>query len=876
MPGDTTPSMQQYLAAKAEHPDCVVLFRMGDFYETFFEDAEECARLLDLALTSRNKDAPNPIPMAGVPHHAISGYVARLIEAGRRVAICEQMEDPKQAKGIVRREVVRIITPGVLLDTELDDARRANHLVCIVHDDRGFALAALDASTGAFTGAFVTSLDDLRTAVGRLVPREILVPPDGIAPEVAALLASSTALRTALKPDDLDPGRLPADVAVALPQEASPESLRQAATALLAYLGRTHAALRATVRRFAPMRLSRTMTLPVTTVRNLELLTTVSGERSSGSLLSYLDRTRTSMGGRLLRTWLLAPLADPEAIGQRLDRVEALVGEPVTRAAVREALSGIPDVERVLTRLAGGGGSARDLNAMARGARALQAASAALEATGRPALSGLATLPQGVADLATGIEATFVPDPPPAIRDGGMVRRGVSAELDEALDMAENGRQYIANYEASERERTGIPTLRIRFNRVFGYTIEVTRSQAGRVPDDYQRRQTLAGAERYTTPPLQRLEDQVATADERSKELQLERFETWRGFVLDARESFQALADALADIDVLATFAEIAATHGWCRPVVDEGRSLVLREARHPIVEASLPVGTFVPNDFDMDGVACTLSLLTGPNMAGKSTVMRQVAIAVLLAQMGSFVPAREARIGVVDAIWTRVGAMDDLAAGRSTFMVEMSEAAEMLARATDRSLVVLDEIGRGTSTFDGVAIAWAVAEHVQYRIGCRTLFATHYHELTDLVRAVPRARHQSIAVKEWGGEVLFLRKLVDGPASKSYGIQVARLAGLPPEVIARAREVLANLEAVELDATGQPVIGRVRKGSAARHAATAQLDMFGAAMAPPPPDPIIERLAGLQPDRMAPIEALQVLADLVALAKGRGTKTGG
>jgi DNA mismatch repair protein MutS len=867
--------MQQYLAAKAEHPDCVVLFRMGDFYETFFEDAQEVSRLLDLALTSRNKDAPNPIPMAGVPHHAISGYIARLIEAGKKVALCEQMEDPKQAKGIVRREVVRIITPGVLLDTELDDARRANHLVCILRDDRGFALAALDASTGAFTGAFVTGLDDLRTAVGRLVPREILVPPEGLAPEVAALLAPTNALRSALKADDLAPANLPADMADALPDAASPEALRQAAAALLAYLGRIHAALRATVRRFVPMLGSRTMTLPVTTVRNLELLSTVSGERSSGSLLAYLDRTRTSMGGRLLRAWMLAPLADPAAIGARLDRVQALVGEPVARATVRDALSGLPDVERVLTRLAGGGGSARDLNAMARGARALQAAAIALEATGHPALSGLAAVPQGVADLAAGIEATFVPDPPPAIKDGGMVRRGVSAELDEALDMAENGRQYIANYEAGERERTGIPTLRIRYNRVFGYTIEVTRLQASKAPPDYQRRQTLAGAERYTTPELQRLEDQVSTADERSKELQLQRFETWRGFVMDARESFQAMADALAGVDVLANFAEIAATHGWCRPEVDDGRALILREARHPIVEASLPTGTFVPNDFEMDGVTITLSLLTGPNMAGKSTVMRQVAIAVLLAQMGSFVPARAAHIGVVDAIWTRVGAMDDLAAGRSTFMVEMSEAAEMLARATDRSLVVLDEIGRGTSTFDGVAIAWAVAEHVQYRIGCRTLFATHYHELTDLVRTVPRTRNQSIAVKEWGGEVLFLRKLVDGPASKSYGIQVARLAGLPPEVIVRAREVLANLEAVELDVTGQPVLARARKGAAARHAATAQLDMFGMAVAVQPPDPLIERLAGLTPDRMAPIEALQVLADLVAIAKERAPKAG-
>jgi DNA mismatch repair protein MutS len=877
MPGETSPSMQQYLAAKADHPDCVVLFRMGDFYETFFEDAVEVSRLLDLTLTSRNRDDPNPIPMAGVPYHAVSGYISRLIEAGRRVAICEQMEDPRQAKGIVRREVVRVITPGVLLDSELGDSRRANHLACVLKDARGFAIAALDASTGALTGAFATSMADLRTALGRLDLREVLVQRESADPEMDTLLAGiGSAMRTPLGADDMDPARLPTVIAALLPDAASPESLRCAAAALLTYLGRTHPLLCSTVRPFASMALGSTMTLPATTVRNLELLSTVLGDRTSGSLLSYLDKTLTSMGGRLIRAWLLAPLVEPVAIFERLDRVQGLVDQPVVRAAVRDALAGISDVERVLTRLAAQAASARDLNAMARGVRALQASAAALDACGVRALSGLADVPSVVADIATGIEATFVPDPPATIKDGGMVRRTVSLELDEARDMAGNGRQYIANYESGERERTGIPSLRIRHNRVFGFTIEVTRSQTTRVPPEYQRRQTLAGAERYTTVELQRLQDQVATSDERSKELEYQHFETWRGVVLDARQSFQAVADALSRIDVIATLAELAATHSWCRPIVDEGRGLMLREARHPIVEASLPAGSFVPNDFEMNGVSTTLSLLTGPNMAGKSTVMRQIAISVLLAQMGSYVPAKEARIGVVDAIWTRVGAMDDLASGRSTFMVEMSEASEVLARATDRSLVVLDEIGRGTSTFDGVAIAWAVAEHVQNRIGCRTLFATHYHELTDLVRSVPRTRNQSMAVKEWGGEVLFLRKLVDGPASKSYGIQVARLAGMPAEVVARAREVLSNLEAVELDVTGQPVIGKARKGAAARAALSAQLDMFGAATEPARPDPIITRLAGLTPDRIAPIEALQILSDLVAKASAQITNRGG
>lgn len=867
--------MQQYLKAKAEHPDCIVLFRMGDFYETFYDDAVEAATLLDLALTSRNKDDPNPIPMAGVPYHAIQGYLSRLLEAGRKVAICEQMEDPKQAKGIVRREVVRVVTPGVMLDTEIADPTRANHLVCVLSDGRGHAVAALDASTGDLRGAFVTTVDDLRMALGRLVVREVLVPGGGFgdaADVVDESVRESGAIRTDLRLDDLDDAELD-DAARALLPPPTPPPLRAAATALLSYLGRTHAALLATVRPFATLAVGTTMTLPMTTIRNLELLASTAGGRGGPSLLGFLNQARTGMGARLLRTWLLAPLTDPAAIDARLDRVQALVEEPTIREGVREALAGTPDLERLLTRLAGGSASARDLNAVARGVRTLQAVAGHLERSGRPALSGLAHVDPALVALAEGIEATFVDDPPPSTRDGGMVRRGVRADLDDALDMAANGREYIARYEAAQRERTGLATLKVRYNRVFGYTIEVSRGQSGRVPDDYQRRQTLANAERYTTTALSELESQVATADERSIAIQQQTFDEWRERVLSERVRVQALADALAAIDVPACLADIAQRHDWCRPELSGDRGLSISDGRHPIVEAALPRGTFVPNDFDVDGETCTLTIITGPNMSGKSTIMRQVALIVLLAQMGSYVPARRARIGAADAIFTRVGAMDDLAAGRSTFMVEMAEAAEMLARATDRSLVILDEIGRGTSTFDGVAIAWAVAEHIQARIGCRTLFATHYHELTDLVRSVPRARNCSVAVREWGGEVLFLRKLVDGPASKSYGIQVARLAGLPDEVIARAREVLANLEAAELDAVGQPRLARGRRG--ALRAATGQLDLFAAAAEAP--DPVVVRLAELDTDRMTPLDALQVLTDLAAAARARVSRdTGG
>jgi len=847
--------MQQYLRAKAEHPDCILLFRIGDFYETFYEDAVEVSQLLDIALTSRNKDDPNPVPMAGVPWHSVSGYIQRLVEAGRKVAIAEQMEDPKQAKGLVRREVVRVVTPGVLLDTELPDPSSANHLVCAVRGEREVALVALDASTGAFAGAVLTGPKDLEVALSRLTVREVLLP-EGTDERLEAVMRGLGALVSPVPMPDLS--LIPDKVRDRLPPAPAPTPLRLAGAAILSYLARTHPALLACVCDFKPLVSTPTITLPPSTIRNLELLTTVAGGRSHGSLFHFLNRTETAMGARLLRSWLLAPLSDPADIEARIEMVAALFNEPAIRARVRADLKGVADVERVLTRLAGGNPSARDLNALAGAAQAL--ARAAQHVQGLSPFKGLAVVPEELLEVARDIAATFVPDPPPYTREGGMVRRGVNEELDRAVAMAEDGRRFIAEYEARERSRTGIAALKVRYNRVFGYTIEVPRSQQARVPPEYERRQTLAGAERYTTRELTELERQVGSAEERSRAIESEVFETFRQRVVALSSPFQALAQTVARLDALACLAELAHAHNWCRPRVTGERRIRLVAARHPIVEASLPAGTFVPNDYEMDGTAVTMDIITGPNMAGKSTLMRQVAIAVILAQMGSFVPAQEAEIGVVDGVWTRVGAMDDLAAGRSTFMVEMAEVAEMLDRATDRSLLILDEVGRGTSTFDGVAIAWAVAEHIQNKIGCRTLFATHYHELTELPRSVPRVRNLSIAVKEWGGEVLFLRRLVDGPASKSYGIQVARLAGLPPEVLSRAREVLANLEAGELDVMGQPVLARGKRKAAPR---ASQLELFATS-----PHPIVARLATLDPDRLTPIEALQLLADLAAEAR--------
>lgn len=865
MAGAPTPSMQQYLKAKAEHPDCMVLFRMGDFYETFYDDALEAGRLLDIAVTSRNKDAEDPVPMAGVPWHSVSGYIQRLIDAGKRIAICEQMEDPKQAKGLVRRDVVRVITPGVLLDSELTDPTAANHLVCLLRDARGWAAAALDASTGDFFGTFTTSKNDLRLFLDRLVPREILLfEPDD---DVRETVPATVTLRTMLAPADLDVSGIPPERAALFSDTGLDSPVMPAAAAILSYVGRTHPALLPTIRLFRQTVAADTMALPNTTIRNLELLSTTSGDSRRGCLFSYLNRTRTGMGARLLRQWMLAPLASTAGIAARLDKVDSLFDNPTERSQIRAALASVPDLERLLTRLAGGNSSARDLKSLAAGIQGMQEAARVIAGSSLAALDEFSTVEPALLEMAFAIERTFVDDAPSTVKDGGMVCRGVSDELDCALDMAEHGRQYIAAYEAEERVRSGISKLRVKYNRVFGYTIEIPNSAAQNVPADFIRRQTLANAERFTTQRLSELEHQVSTAEETSKDLQFRIFEQWRLAVLDMRVHVQALASSASALDVLSNLAEIAHTRGWTRPVVNDGRGIIIVEGRHPIVEASIPEGTFVPNDFVLDGVETNLTIITGPNMSGKSTIMRQVAIIVLLAHMGSRVPADRAEIGITDAIYTRVGAMDDIAAGRSTFMVEMSEAAEMLARATDRSLVILDEIGRGTSTFDGVAIAWAIAEHIQDRIRCRTLFATHYHELTDLVRSIPAARNQSVAVKEWGHDVLFLRKLVDGPASRSYGIQVARLAGLPDDVIARSREVLANLENSELDAVGRPMLARSRRRAPV--VAIPQLDLFGGA-AEPETDPIVMELAEIDTDNLTPISALTTLAGLVGKARER------
>ena len=846
-----TPVMLQYLRAKAENPDCILFFRMGDFYETFFEDAVTTSKVLGIALTSRNKDDKEPIPMAGVPYHAVSQYLQRMVQAGYKVAICEQMEDPKQAKGLVRREVVRIVTPGVLLDTEIVDQTAWNYLCAIKGSNKGIGLVALDPSTGAFQGALLRSLDDLKDWLGKLEPKEVLLAGDEFE-EVSEIVRSFGLCITNIE----DKGMVPRKDLIG---DGFPEPVKEAGYMVLAYLARANKALLSVVKPIEPLFARNTMLLPANTVRNLELIEKWATRGTRGSLYSYLNKTQSPMGARLLRSCILAPLMDIQEIEKRLDAVEFFVKNIEIRAEIRQTLKGIADIERLVSRVASNSASARELIAIADAITRAEKCRRLVQEN--PVACGVEVALE-LLPLAEGILETFVENPPSTTKEGGMVRKGVCKELDELREIAEGGRKFIAEYEAKERQKTGIPNLKIKFNRVFGYTIEVTKSYQDKVPDYYIRKQTLAGAERFVTDELIALEQKVTNAEERAKGIEASIFEEWRQKVLSETKKLQSLSSAIAWLDMFSALGEVAHCKGYSRPKLLPNKTIRLVKSRHPLVEEGMRAGEFVPNDFFMDGDKQCLYIITGPNMAGKSTLMRQIALCAIMAQMGAFVPAEEAEIGIVDAVFTRVGALDDIGQGQSTFMVEMVETAEILKKATDRSFVLMDEVGRGTSTFDGVAIAWAVAEYLHNEIGCRTLFATHYHELTDIVRVLDKARNMSIQVKEWAGNVIFLRKLVDGPSNKSFGIQVARLANLPQAVLERAKEVLKNLERVELDATGRPVLAHGRKK--AQTNGPVQLELFSINLS----NPVVDKLAALDIERLTPLEAFSILCELVSEAK--------
>jgi DNA mismatch repair protein MutS len=874
-----TPLMRQYLEIKERHPDAMVFFRLGDFYEMFFDDAVTGARLLDLTLTTRDKGKDDAVPMCGVPHHAARAYIAKLTELGHKVVLCEQTEDPKLAKGLVKREVVRIITPGVVLDDDVLDPKLPRYLAALVPHKESVGLAYLDATTGELC-ATELAINAVLDELVRVAPREVLVAAAHLnepGPLAAIRVRYRAAWNPAVVPSDAGARAELGPIAAAADGVPSGPSLalRAAATAV-AYARATQPTGVLPIVRVQLYQPDDAVVLDEAAIANLELTETLIGKRTQGSLLDIIDQTVTAPGGRLLRRWLLYPLVDVAQIRRRQDAVAWLVERPALCEAIRRALSRIADLERLAGKAMLGVATPRDLGRL-RDALASLPELIALVGSGKDALGELPALLDHTAGLAAGhtaglaaghtaglapcvhptlpalaqrLAAALVDEPPSLLKDGHVIRSGHDATVDEARRLADGGKEEILAIEEREQKASGIGSLKVRYNRVFGYYIEITKSQLPKVPARYLRKQTIATGERFVTPELTELERRVLTAEETLTAREAELFRAEVGAVAERAREVAAAGAALAVLDACGSLAIVAAQRGYCRPLVDDGLVLEIVDGRHPVIEALLPAGTFVPNDTRLDPDTEQLVLITGPNMAGKSTYMRQVAQIVLLAQIGGFVPARSASVGVCDRVFTRVGAADNLSRGDSTFMVEMRETASILAKATRRSLVVFDEVGRGTSTFDGVSIAWAVAEHLHDAIGARTLFATHYHELVALADSRPRVRNVSVAVREHKGEIVFLRRVVPGGANKSYGIDVARLAGLPKPVIARSRQIMTQLEG------GSQALG---------FGSSPQLSLLAAAP-PPPPSPVIARLAAIDVDRVTPLEALQLLVELKAL----------
>jgi DNA mismatch repair protein MutS len=804
----TTPMMQQYREAKTRHPGMLLFFRNGDFYELFEDDAELGSRLLGITLTKRDKE----IPMAGVPHHALDRYLARLLQAGHRVAICEQLEDASQAKGLIRREVTRVVTPGTLTEDNLLDPRRSNHLAAVWPQGQLAGLAWLELSTGRFQAADVP-WPRLADELGRLAPSECVTPEDGPANLEERLREATAGMAMTSRPNwTFDPDTARA----ALFNHFGVNTLAGfgfddnqpclvAAGALVLYLQETLKASLAHLSRLRPYRQGRFLFLDEVTRRGLELTRTLRDGERQGSLLSVLDRTVTSMGARLLQEWVVAPLAERAAIEARLDAVEELKTEPARRTELREILGEAYDLQRLTTRISTGRASPRDLAGVRDTLRLLPRLKARVTARRAALLNELESRLELCPDLRELLDGALVDEPPTNPREGGLVRPGYDTELDELRTITRDGKEWIARFQAQEITRTAIPSLKVGFNQVFGYYIEITHTHAGKVPPDYQRKQTLKNAERYVTPDLKAYEEKVLTAQEKIYQREYDLFVMLRDRVAAQTGRLLQTADVVASLDVLAALADLAESRNYCRPVLCDEPVLDVADGRHPVLDQTLPPGTFVPNDVALGPERGQLWIITGPNMSGKSTFIRQVALLTLMAHMGSLVPAREARIGITDRIFTRVGSSDNLAGGQSTFMVEMTEAANILNNASLRSLIILDEIGRGTSTYDGVSLAWAITEYLHDRIGCRTLFATHYHELAQLADRLPGVRNYNVVVREWQDEIVFLHKIAAGSADKSYGIHVAQLAGVPEEVLGRAREVLGELESHPMSPRERP-----------------------------------------------------------------------
>lgn len=822
-----TPLMRQYLTVKAAHPGCVLLFRMGDFWETFYEDAPLVSQVLGITLTTRGVEKGEPVPLAGVPLSSLEGSVAKLVTAGHRVAICDQVEDAKQAKGLVKREVVEVVSAGTATLPGLLEDRVSRYLVALFADPEAgrVGIARCEVTTGELVASEIP-VAALGDELDRIAPAEILVPERGLPPEVKRIASRDLAL-TSLSGASFPGPEAAAERVEAGPGLATVERVSffplavTAGAALLDYLETMKKAEREALRPLEFEENESSLVLDEISLRNLEILRPLRDGAPGGTLLSVLDRAHTAMGGRRLRAWLARPLREPVRIASRHEAVAELLGAAEARGVLVNALRRVGDLERIAMRVATGRAHGRDLRGLCDSLARLPEVKEELRARTSPLLSRLAGEISDFSPEVDTLQEAIVDEPPLTIKEGGVVRDGWSEELDRLRCASKSGKTWIAELQAKERERTGIGNLKIGYNRVFGYYLEVTKANRDAVPDDYERRQTLVNAERYVTPELKERESEILGAEERSKALEYDLFVELRARLGPACDRFRQAASALAELDILATFAELAAQRGWVRPVVDDGERIEIRGGRHPVVEAALPSHEFVPNDTELDAHERQILLITGPNMAGKSTFLRQVALIVVLAQTGSFVPAESATIGSVDRIFTRVGASDHVARGHSTFMVEMVEVARILAAATPRSLVLLDEVGRGTSTYDGLAIAWAVTEHLHEHEerAARTLFATHYHELTELAERLPRAKNLRVTVHEWKDEVVFLRKVVDGAADRSFGIQVAQLAGLPREVTRRARTILAGLE------DGTFLVGREE----VQRATGSQLDLFSA-----------------------------------------------
>jgi DNA mismatch repair protein MutS len=834
---------------------------MGDFYEMFFEDAKIASEILDIALTSRDKSKDDSIPLCGVPYHAASGYIQKLVDRGFKVAICEQMEDASQARGLVRREVIRVVTPGMVLEDDLLQPKANNFLMAISFGGDRFGLAILDASTGDFLSAEVNTVQSLLDEILRVEPREIVLPEStrGQAAVKNLMRAYPGALYSPLPPEIFENERSRErlrSLGLTIP-DGKDQALR-AVGAILFYVQETQKTQPGHLTRLEYYQVQDYLVLDETTRRNLELFENLQTRSRKGSLLDILDETVTSMGGRMLKRWLGSPLMDLSRIQDRLQKVSELKEKDLARRALRDSLRQIKDMERLSARISLGVANARDLVALRASLNLLPEVKTLLSPLEYSGFIGyreeLNDLPE-VRDL---LERAIEDNPPLSLKEGGLIKKGFDATLDRYRQLSREGKGWIADLEAKERMRTGISSLKVRFNKVFGYYIEVTKPNLPAVPPHYMRKQTLANAERFITQELQEYETQVLQAEEQTEALEYELFLRVLKQVSAQIPRIQRIAQSLAEVDVLSGLAEMAERCGYNRPQMDEGGGLMIVEGRHPVLERMSRDERFVPNDLLLNGEDRQILIITGPNMAGKSTIMRQAALTVIMAQMGSFVPAKEAQIGLVDRIFTRVGATDDLVRGRSTFMVEMEEVAHILRNLTPRSLVLLDEIGRGTSTFDGLSIAWAVTEylHDSCPFQPKTLFATHYHELTELAMTKERVRNFHVAVKEWNDRVIFLRKLVEGGTSRSYGIQVARLAGLPAGVIDRAKEVLNNLEQGEFTEAGVPklAVSKKRKLTWESH----QRTLFQS-----PPDPIRETLRKVDPNRLTPLDALNILSDM-------------